>query len=241
MVADKSINKANAIEDRAPLNMVAVIERAAINPDVGINKMQQLLDMQERIMAKNAEAAFNQAMAKLQPEMPVIERSAKGHNSKYAKYEDIDEQLRPLYTAHGFSVSFTSRKDGQDVIYFGTLRHVDGHAEIAQIDLPADSGGSKNAIQAKASTMTYAKRYLLTMLLNVVTKDEDDDGDRGGATVLDNEIAAGIDQRINELPDAAEYKPKFLSYMKVKAVNDIRARDLQKAEIALKAKEAGAK
>lgn len=221
-------------------SFMAVIERAASNPDVDIAKMQQLLDMQERILTKQGEISFNQAMARLQPQMPVIKRGKKADKSYYARYEDIDPVIRPLYTAEGFSLSFTSKREGDVVTYYGTLHHVDGHKVTAEIDLPADKSGSKNDIQAKASTMTYAKRYLLTMLLNVVTADEDDDGHKGGTKTIETAKAAELDNRIRKLKDAKEYLPKFLSYMKVGAILEIPQRDLQKAETALKAKEAEA-
>jgi hypothetical protein len=35
-------------------------------------KLEKLLDMQERIFSKNAEIAFNGAMAEMQAELPVI-------------------------------------------------------------------------------------------------------------------------------------------------------------------------
>ena len=91
-------------------NFLAVIEKAAMNPDIDVDKMSKLLDMQERIMNKNAEIAFNQAMTRLQPKMPYIPKKAKimnktgGVQSFYAKYEEIDRLVRPLYTGEGFSV-----------------------------------------------------------------------------------------------------------------------------------------
>jgi len=235
------MTKELATQTKVDNGFMAVIERAASNPGVDINKMQQLLDMQERILTKNAEMAFNQAMARLQPLMPVIKRTKKADKSHYARYEDIDPIIRPLYTNEGFSLSFTSKRNGDIVTYYGTLHHVEGHKVTAEIDLPADKSGSKNDIQAKASTMTYAKRYLLTMLLNVVTADEDDDGKRGGTQTITTEQAADLDNRIRKLKDGALYLPKFLSYMKVEAILDIPQRDYMKAQTALKAKEQEAK
>lgn len=176
-MANTEIAKAtNTVNGQNEASFLAVIERVSSDPNVDVSKFETLMNMQERIMAKNAEIAFNQAMARLQPKLPVIEKTAKTNNSFYAKYEDIDSKVRPLYTEEGFSVSFTSKRDGETITYFGTLKHSEGHSITAEIDLPADTSGSKNAVQAKASTLTYAKRYLLTMLLNIVTKDEDTDG-----------------------------------------------------------------
>lgn len=158
--------------------MLAVIEKFASSPDVDVLKLEKMLEMQERIMAKQAEIDFNAAMAELQPNMKPIKKLSKGHNSSYAKYEDIDKEIRPLYTAKGFSVSYNTLQSDKGVIYEATLSHVSGHSKKASILLPADTGGSKNAVQAIGSTTTYARRYLLCMLFNVVTEDEDDDGNK---------------------------------------------------------------
>ena len=42
--------------------LLQVIARAAADPAVDIDKMERLLAMQERVMERNAEAAFNDAM-----------------------------------------------------------------------------------------------------------------------------------------------------------------------------------
>lgn len=221
------------------VNLLTVIERAAMNKDTDIDKMNSLLELQKGIMEKQAEIDFTEAMARLQPELPVIKKTAKAHNTKYAKYEDVDRAIRPLYTQEGFATKWNTRRlENGETEYIGICSHKGGHSEIYTITLPDDNSGSKNAVQAKASTLSYAKRYLLQMMFNVVCVDEDDDG--GSFQTIDNTIAVRLDQRIRALKDAETYKPKFLKYMKVDSVDKIKATDLQKAIIALDQKE-GAK
>ncbi len=169
-------------------DLMSVIERIAANPDADVTKLEKMLDLQERILNKEAVMAFNQAMARLQPLLPVIEKTTKADKSFYAKYEHIDAKVRPLYTAEGFSVSYTTKREGDTVTYYGTLSHVAGHSVTAELDLPADKSGSKNDIQAKASTLSYAKRYLLQMLLNIVTMDEDNDGVNFAAKIDEGQL-----------------------------------------------------
>lgn len=210
-------------------SILAVIERAASNPEIDVTKMQQLLDMQERIMAKQAEIEFNESMAELQPKLPAIHKSKKGHNSSYAPYDEIDKVVRPLYTEAGFSISFDSKKDGGVCTYFATVSHRAGHSKTAQIELPADTSGSKNAIQAMGSTVSYAKRYLICMLFNIVTTDEDTDG----RDVVTHEQAVEIDQLIN---DVKADKKAFLKILGVEDVRDIPASSYQSAIVMLKQK-----
>lgn len=227
-MTDKAVIKT---EETQSSGFLAVIDKAVAG-NMSADTIHKLIDAQERVLARQGEMNFNSAMAKLQPLLPVIQRTAKGHNSMYAKYEDIDRQIRPLYTAAGFSVSFNSKKnEDQSITYFGTLSHVDGYSRTAEIDLPPDASGSKNAIQAKGSTISYAKRYLITMLLNIVTCDEDDDGDTSEPINQEqlDEIRALIDE-------VEANVAKFCEFMKVKALPDIQARDFDKAKNALKAK-----
>lgn len=176
---------------------LAIIERVASNKDVDVSKLEKMLEMQERIMTKNAEMEFNRSMSDLQPLLPQIKKTAKAHNSKYAPYEEIDATVRPLYTKAGFSISFDSKKENGHCTYYGTISHREGHSRTAEIQLPDDDSGKKNAIQAVASTISYAKRYLICMLLNIVTAD-DDDGESGGAKYITDEQAKELKGLIRE-------------------------------------------
>lgn len=157
----------------------SLIEQAITNPDVDVAKMQALLDMNLTIRDKQAEINFNQAMSELQPKLPQITKNKKAHNSNYATYEEIDKKIKHLYNDHGFAPSYnTKREEDKSTTYYGTLSHKDGHSRTYEINLQDDDTGSKNKVQAKASTLSYAKRYLLQMMFNVVTTDEDIDGNK---------------------------------------------------------------
>lgn len=234
------MNQVAKIEDENQVTgFLQVIERVAMSKDVDVSKLEKMLDMQERILAKQAETSFNQAMSRLQPRLPIIQHDAEiKHGEKlissYSRYESIDKLIRPIYTSEGFSLSFNSKKqpDGS-VTYYGTLSHIDGHSRTAEMDLPADSSGAKNAIQAKGSTISYAKRYLVSMLLNLVTTGDDDDAEKGGAEFINESQLSEIQNLIDET--AADTR-KFCEYMKVKSLADIKSKDHQKALNALRAK-----
>lgn len=163
--------------------LLSVIERAARDPNVDIDKMEKLLAMSERVHARNAEAAYADALAALQPSLPVISERGKILNrqstvqSTYARWEDINEAIRPHLAEHGFSLAFrTGRADNGDVVVTGVMKHRAGHKEETTLQLPIDASGSKNAVQAIGSSTSYGKRYTAFALLNITTKGEDDDG-----------------------------------------------------------------
>ena len=159
--------------------VLAVISRAATDEKVDIEKMERLLDMQERVMAKAAEAAFNRDMALLQSEMPTVAKEGKIEvngqvRSTYAKFEDIVAATKPLLSQYGFSITFKSDIEGQVLTVTGTISHREGHSETTALPLPFDDSGVKNRVQQLGSSISYGKRYVFGMLTNVVTGDDDD-------------------------------------------------------------------
>lgn len=169
--------------------LLEVIARAARDPNVDIDKMERLLAMQERVMERNAKVAFTEALKTMQPLLPVITERGKIiirdkndqkkiiQETSFARWEDINEAIRPLLNAHGFSLSFRTgmAPDGK-VSVTAVLAHDAGHQEETTIHLPHDSSGSKNSVQAIGSSTSYGKRYTTMSLLNITSRGEDDDG-----------------------------------------------------------------
>lgn len=173
----------------APVNSTALmsfIERAAINPDFDVQKFGELLRMQREMEHDQSRRAFNQAMATTQADMPPVVRSAtnKHLGNKYAKLEDLDREMRPIYTAHGFSVRFGSAPAPEGYIRITcTVAHASGYFEENYLDAPTNNVGSQGGrtattgVQAVGSAVTYLRRYLLGMVFNIVLADDDDDGE----------------------------------------------------------------
>lgn len=165
------------------VSIIKVIEKAAMNPDVDVDKMERLLQMQERIMARNAETEFNAALAEMQGELPEINEDGKILNksgnvqSKYATFENINRVVKPTLQKHGFAMSFrTGVSETNMTVVTGVLTHRAGHREETSIHLPLDVSGSKNNVQGVGSSVSYGKRYTMSALLNITTGGEDDDG-----------------------------------------------------------------
>ena len=157
--------------------MLPMIERLAALPDFDVAKLEKLLDMQERILDRQAEAAFNAAFAELQADIPTLTERARGDKWKYAPLEDIVEVIRPILKKHGFSINFrTEWPDKQTVKVVGILTHREGHSRESAFMSAADTSGSKNAIQALGSAVQYGRRYTTTDLLNITTRGGDNDG-----------------------------------------------------------------
>jgi hypothetical protein len=231
----------------APMGEVAsiiqAIERAALDPRVDIDKMERLIQMQERILATRSRAAFMEAFARMQQDLPTIKERggikdrAGNVQSRYALWEDINEAIKPVLAKHGFSLSFrTEQREGR-IVVTGILGHQEGHREETTMELPHDSTGSKNAVQAIGSSTSYGKRYTAAALLNLTSRDggeKDDDGRAaGGAETISDEQA---DELIDLIEAVCANRQKFLAYLGVESLNQILAKDFKRAVDALKAK-----
>lgn len=156
-------------------SLLAVISRAASDPNVDIGKMERLMAMHERMIAQHAVVAFNESLSDMQDKLPSVgERGNAAGRYTYALWEDINAAIKPILKEHGFALSFrTDFADG--VAVTGVLSHRGGHSEATTIRLPTDPSGNKNAVQAVASSVSYGKRYAASALLNLTSHGEDDD------------------------------------------------------------------
>ena len=136
--------------------IIQVIERAAMNPNVDIDKMERLLQMQERVIERNAKAAFNAAFARMQPDLPAIEKNGKSNNGAYGLWEDIQGGIQPVLAKHGFALSFKTKVEQDAITVTAILHHEEGHDDSTDLKLPTDKSGSKNAVQAVGSQSAMA-------------------------------------------------------------------------------------
>ena len=199
--------------------IMQVIERAAMNPDVDIDKMERLLQMQERILDRNSEMAFNSAMAAAQAEMGPVVRNASNSqtNSQYSTIEAIARSVKPILTKNGFATSFGSDQSPLDGHYRVTccVSHSEGYSRDYHADVPTDATGIKGSVNktnvhAFGSTMTYGRRYLMMLIFDITT--DDDDGNASGAGQTINEDQYKTLQKL--IKDTGTNEDAFLKYYK---------------------------
>lgn len=219
--------------------LIRLIESVALMPNVDVERLEKLLDMQERITARNAKTAYAAALSEMQPELPVIAERGKidigrGKPQSYALWEDINEAIKPVLARHGFAISFRTGRTDAHIVVTGVLSHREGHTEETTMHLPLDNSGSKNGVQAVGSSTSYGKRYTASALLNLTSRGEDDDGRAAGAapTITDDQIG-DITALLEEV---GADKARFLAYLKVGRLADIPADRYSAAVAALEAK-----
>lgn len=223
----------------------ALFERMARDPTVDAARAREILQMLNDERARLAERAFNAAMTATQTDMRPVAMDSNNSQTKsrYASYFALDAALRPIYTRHGFALSFDSAEGAPEnyVRVVCYVSHKDGHTRKYQLDMPADGKGAKGGdvmtkTHAVGSGMTYGRRYLLGMIFNVaVTHDDDGNAATGNGGVISAEQAAKILSLIEETGSDIE---KFCRHMKVGAIVDIPKANYQRAIDALENKRA---
>lgn len=223
-------------ETSAVLHM---IERAARDPAVDITKLQQLMEMREKAETQAAERAFNLAMKSAQAEMRPISADAENSqtHSKYATYAKLDRALRPIYTKHGFALSFdeadSPKPDHIRVLCY--VSHDAGFTRTYRKDMPADGKGAKGGdvmtkTHATGAAASYGARYLLKGIFNVAVGEEDRDGNEPVGAINQEQL-----QELIRLADSIDAdKAAFCKYFGIAGMADLPANQYERAVTAFK-------
>lgn len=241
--AELATRAPDAIEQPAA-NMLDVIRQAVSDPRIDVMKMKELFALSREIERDAAVKSFRAAKARLCADLPQIGKDGRivhGEKliSRYARLEDIDQAIRPLLAREGFSFSFDSHPDGQQIVYTAELAHRDGHAETKSIRVAADNSGAKNAIQGVGSATTYARRYLIEMHLNLIERGKDDDGNGGNVFPITKEHACELaalleDARNAGLPGFDD--KRLLKWLNVTSFDAMFERDFERVRDVIKKK-----
>ncbi len=163
-------------------DLAALVERIITDPNADVSKLSALLDVNERILNRNAKAAFDEAFSRMWPELPEIdEKGAIVVNgttrSRYAKYEDIQSAVRPVLKEFGFALRHRVEwPEGRDIIRIVGILSGHGHSEESTFEAPPDKNNARSSIQDQGATISYGKRYTTSDLLNIITRGMDNDG-----------------------------------------------------------------
>jgi len=217
------------VEIDATASLMDVISRAAKDPSVDIEKMKELMAMARELRMEQRQVAFSQAMKAAQDEMVPIVRNAENTSthSRYATLDAIDEAIRPVYTRHGFSLTFNSpgfsKEEGVSVSC--TVMHEQGHSREYSLQGELDMTGfkgvaNKTAIQGLSSTMTYLQRILTRMIFNLTFKNADKDGNAPSVPISEDQVMTIHDMFV-AASMGADRQARFCEIFGIKIVSDL--------------------
>ena len=120
-----------------------------------------------------------EALAAFQAEAPTLKKDATNPHfkSRFASLDNIVETIKPLLAKHGLVWTTLPGKEGDNSVlryrlFLATAPRDDALAGTMPLLL------TKQDPQGQGSAITYARRYALCAVLNLVA-DEDDDGNAG--------------------------------------------------------------
>jgi hypothetical protein len=208
-----------ALQNTTPMQLLQM----ALQKDAAIDVIERLTALQERAMDRNAQAEYTQAMIEVQQILHPIYKNKSAPNGKFADYEQIDRSIRPVYTAHGFALCFSSpATDKPDwVECCCTVSHSAGYSKDYSYGLPTSTKGPKGndvmtTTNAYKSALTSAKRYLVGMIFNLSYTDKgDDDGYGGnGTNLMGSERVEALSKRIRESNNWKDLKAAYFDAAK---------------------------
>lgn len=179
----------NEVIDAAPVAVSSnpnALLAIAVQQGADLDKLERLLALQERWEKNEAAKAYSAAFAGFKAEAvriiknkQVTDGPLKG--KAYAELFAVVNAITPALSAHSLHASWKITKDEKDWIEVTcTVKHVGGHSESVSMGGPPDTGGAKNGIQARASTVSYLERYTLKAITGLAEQGDDNDGASNG-------------------------------------------------------------
>jgi hypothetical protein len=242
----KQLAKVQEAAPPAETGITSILDKLMANPDLPVERAEQAFQFYLKVEAEQARKAYAAAMVSCQKEVTTVKVNATNSHtkSKYATYEALDKALRPIYSKHGFSISYNTQSPAPEMLrVVAYVGHEGGHEREFSIDMPADGKGAKNndlmtKTHATGSALSYGKRYLLGAIFNVATsKDDDGNAASGPVGVITGDQAEELAKLITETQtDIA----KFLEMGGLESLSDMPANQFAAAR-ALLLKKKGAK
>jgi len=179
-----------AIEIRQPASLIEMaLARGA--DEKALEKLEKVLELQERWEANEAKKAYVKAMAEFKKNRPEILKTkhVSYTNNKGQKVEwdhavlgEITEAIIKGISEYGFYHRWdTEQPDKITVKTTCIMTHELGHSESTSMSGPPDTSGGKDELKAVSSTNTLLQRLTLLALTGLAAKGLDNEGNGNGA------------------------------------------------------------
>ena len=188
---------------KEPMNpatgLMSIIEGLAANPQVDIDKLHQLLQMQERWEVNNDKKKFREAMAAFKLNPPEIVKNKhvsfktdKGQTDyDHATLDAVCDAIVKRLAESGITHRWVPTQPTTGGITITCVLSLGMFSEDTPLSASPDQSGGKNPVQAIASTVSYLERYTLLAATGCATGMPDDDG-IGSVTSEDKEVVKTI-------------------------------------------------
>ena len=223
---------------------LAMIDRAARDPSVDVNKMKELLAMRDADQDRIAKQAFAAALVDCQILIQPIKKNMQADRFKYASLEALDDALRGIYVPAGFALSYNSAPlegEANRILVMCDMIHRAGHTRHYQVPITVSAKGPKGGdvmttTQAEGAAVSYGRRYLLLMIFNIITSEDDAAITMKGEPISDEQL-----WELGELiKETKADMAAFCKYMNVENLTQLGVAQFPRAKDALLAKKSAA-
>lgn len=231
----------------APTSIMSKIIELASTPGLNPEMVDRLIAWHEREQARQSLAAFNTAKNAVESELKAVVRNAvnKETRSTYATLDAVYDAIHPIYTKHGFAISFTETPSDEPELKIACILALGDYEKTYYLSAMSDTVGpqgkpNKTNVQGVGSTSTYLRRYLICLIFNVALRD-DNDGNRQKPTNDTGEVIgrAAIDLLTELIAETNTDERKLLAHMgfpDLTTIKDVPAREFAKFKNALLSK-----
>lgn len=206
-----------------------LIEKVVASPDVSVEKIKALMDMQLLLEDRQSEKEFDAALIQAQAEVQTLkwDKVNPEKNSRNVSYPKIDKMLRPIRIKHGFTQSWdTEPGQAVDMVMFCCdMVHIGGHKRRYRTPMPIDGTGPKGGgvmtkSQAVNSGTSYGMRNLAKMIWNIpMLVDKDDtDGNDPSEFITEKQVA---DMRAMCQEIDSEQETRLCKYFKCETLEQL--------------------
>lgn len=223
--------------DLSPAALIYIAMQTGQSPEA----LEKLVALQERMEKRQAEKDFIDALAKFRAACPPIKKnktakitteSGGGYSYVYAELDEISRVVDPILESFGFSYAWNTTATEKSITVECVLRHRGGHSERSSFTVPVENRSGMSPQQKYGAASTFAQRRSLGNVLGLTTTDKDTDTAAADPTKVSDDQATALADRVAEVCKGDQEK-RFLAYMGVEKVADIRAADYKKAMASL--------
>ncbi len=227
----------------AAVSIVSIIDKLSQTPSLTLEQVtvvERLIAMQERQEAQRKKERFDEALLRVQRLAPrilqnglMVRKSRDGKDGgsiPYAKREDIDAVMRPIYQPEGFTVTWDAPRLASGHIDVIGRFSCHGHTEERHWVCSPDDSGGKTPPQATSSTIAYGKRQISKMVWDIIEEGLDKNGSRAeDVTPISQAQADELRSLLDELPNPKAGLKRIYEIYEISKLEDMRLSQLEDA------------
>lgn len=224
---ERPSSAAMAMVEATPMQMLAI----AVHQGADLQKIEKLMELQERWENNQARKAYVAAMAAFKASPPTIvknkhvefELKSGGRQSyNHASHDEVTNKIIVALSPHGLSHTWAVRQADSLIFVKCRVTHELGYFEEVELFGPPDTSGVKSPIQQIASTVTLLQRYTLLSVTGLSTEEmgrADTDGRTTKPTLTADQVA-NLEALLSEVGAS---KINFMKWARVDSLENILA------------------